>query len=113
MFPVIALFPSHPLSSWGLLVSCAALSVLWLGRRNASARGLSAETVERLRPWLILGGFAGAHIYFLLAVRHWPFAPVSLAQLGDIFAGTAIQGGLWGGACAAAAYSRFKGLPLL
>lgn len=113
MYPWIDLPHSPAISSWGLMVSLAAVAVLWLGRLNAPARGLSPELVERLWPWLILGGFFGAHFYYLAAVSGWPLHKVPAAQVWNIFKGTAVQGGFLGGACAAAVCLRWKGVPLL
>lgn len=113
MYPAIILSPDLRISTWGLLVFLAGLSVLWLGRVNAPARGLSPEVVERLWPALLLGGFAGAHLYYLLAVAGWPLHRLPLGSVANIFAGTAVQGGILGGAAAAALYCRLRDLPLL
>lgn len=113
MFPAIILSPDFRVSTWGLLVSLAGLSVLWLGRVNAPARGLPPEVVERLWPALLLGGFAGAHLYYLLAVAGWPLQRQPLGAVFNIFSGTAVQGGILGGAAAAALYCRLRELPLL
>lgn len=113
MYPEIVLSHSLAISTWGLMVSLAAVSVLWLGRVDAPARGLSAEAIEGLWPWLILGGFAGAHLYHLVVVSGWPLRAVPYSEAANIFAGTAVQGGFFGGACAAAIYLRRKGLPFL
>jgi len=113
MFPRIALSSSLSVNSWGLFVFIAALAVLWFGRINAPARGLPPALIERLWPWLLLGGFAGAHLYYLVAVAGWPFHRAAFGELCNIFSGTAVQGGILGGACAAAVYLRRKGYPIL
>lgn len=113
MYPAIVLSDALRISTWGVMVSVAALAVLWLGRRNAPARGLDAELVEWLWPWLILGGFLGAHVYYLAAVAGWPFRALPWAQVLNAFNGTAVQGGFLGGAGAAAACLRWKRRPFL
>lgn len=113
MFPEIIVSPSIHLSTWGLFVSAAALAVLWLGRRNAPARGISAEIVEGAWPWLVFGGFFGAHLYYLIVVGGWPFHHVPFAGLINPFSGTAVQGGLLGGIIAAAAFLRYRKISFL
>src|SRR5690348_10628746 len=100
MFPIIRL-GALAIPTWGLLVSIAALSVLWVGRINSNARGLSPEFVEEAWPGLLLGGFIGAHLYYLAAVLGWPLREAPMRDIVDIFSGTAVQGGLLGGAAAA------------
>lgn len=109
MFPLLFLTPSLRISAWGVCVFLAALAVLGLGRVNAPARGLPAALVERLWPWLLLGGFAGAHLYYLVAVADWPLRRAAPGVVLNIFNGTAVQGGILGGACAAAAYLWWTG----
>lgn len=113
MFPELILSPHLRVGTWGLLVSLACLSVLWLGRANATARGLPPEAVTRIWPALLWGGFAGAHLYYLLAVAGWPLHRLPLAAVANVFSGTAVQGGILGGAAAAALSCRLEGLPLL
>jgi phosphatidylglycerol:prolipoprotein diacylglycerol transferase len=113
MLPYLFLSPSLRLSVWGLFVSLAALAVLLLGRRDARALGLAAGSVERLWPWLLFGGFAGAHLYYLAAVAGWPRRALPPLDVANIFAGTAVQGGLLGGALAAALYLRRTKAPAL
>lgn len=113
MFPVIELSGAWRIHTWGLLVFVAALSVLWLGRRNAPARGLPPELVERSWPWLLSCGLLGAHVYYLLVVERWPLRPLPAEALVNVFSGTAVQGGLLGGVAAAAVFLRREGRPLL
>jgi phosphatidylglycerol:prolipoprotein diacylglycerol transferase len=61
----------------------------------------------------MVGGFIGAHLYYLFAVVRWPFHPVPSGALLDIFDGTAVQGGILGGICAAAVFLRRRGLSFL
>jgi phosphatidylglycerol:prolipoprotein diacylglycerol transferase len=113
MLPAILVVHDLRVSTWGLLVTLAALSVLWLGRADAPAKGLPPDLIERLWPGLLLGGFVGAHAYYMIAVGGWPLHHYPLADILNIFAGTAVQGGLLGGAAAAMMLMRWKKLPLL
>jgi len=113
MFPVIWMSHSLRLSTWGVMVFLAALAVLWLGRINAPARGMPPELIERSWPWLFLGGFLGAHFYYLIVVDGWPLRHLPLRNIVNIFSGTAVQGGIIGGVCAAAVYLRWEGYPFL
>src|SRR5262249_13593849 len=97
-------------STWGLFVFLGGASLLGSGRACARFRGLSTDAVDLSWPFLMAGGFLGAHLYYLLAVARWPSVSVSWADLLNPFAGTAVQGGILGGFAAAWMYSRASGL---
>ena len=48
--------------SFGVLVAVGILSGMYLIRRRAAAWGMDPITAERLTLWILLGGFAGAHL---------------------------------------------------
>lgn len=48
--------------SFGVLVAVGILSGTYLIRRRAAAWGMDPITAERLTIWILLGGFAGAHL---------------------------------------------------
>jgi phosphatidylglycerol:prolipoprotein diacylglycerol transferase len=101
------------ISTWGLFVFLGGASLLVSGRICARYRRLSPEDVDWSWPLLMAGGFLGAHLYYLLAVARWPFAPLSWTDLLNPFAGTAVQGGMLGGLAAAWAYSKVRGIGVL
>jgi phosphatidylglycerol:prolipoprotein diacylglycerol transferase len=101
------------ISTWGLFVFLGGVSLLGSGRLCARFRGLSSDEVDWSWPFLMAGGFLGAHFYYLIAVARWPFAPVSWANLLNPFAGTAVQGGIIGGLAAAWLYSKVRGISVL
>ena len=48
--------------AFGVLVAVGILSGMYLIRRRAVAWGMDPNTAERLTIWILLGGFAGAHL---------------------------------------------------
>jgi phosphatidylglycerol:prolipoprotein diacylglycerol transferase len=48
--------------AFGVLVALSILSSMYLVRRGAAAWGLDPATAEWLTIWILLGGFAGAHL---------------------------------------------------
>src|SRR5690348_7772132 len=84
--------------AFGVLVACALLVGMTIVQRRAAAQGLSDQLVGRFLSWVLLGGFAGAHlvdrlVYFpaeTLAdpaslLRFWE----SLSSFGGFLGGTA------------------------
>jgi phosphatidylglycerol---prolipoprotein diacylglyceryl transferase len=59
--PSLSLGPVS-IHAFGVLVALAMLSGMHLIRRRAVAWGLDPATAERLTIWILLGGFAGAHL---------------------------------------------------
>ncbi len=48
--------------AFGVMVALAMLSGMWAVRRRAAATGLDPLMADRLVTWVLLGGFAGAHL---------------------------------------------------
>lgn len=83
--------------TFGVLVACALLVGTTIVRHRAAAEGLPEREVGRFLSWILLGGFAGAHlvdrlVYFptatiadpLSVLRFWE----SLSSLGGFLGGT-------------------------
>lgn len=97
---------------YGLLMAIAVLVGLFLSKYLAEQRhlekepGLAAERVERLAIWLVLAGFAGARLYYV--VTHWSdFQDNPLAAFAIWQGGIIIHGGVIAGALALYLYCRF------
>jgi phosphatidylglycerol:prolipoprotein diacylglycerol transferase len=84
--------------AFGVLVACAVLVGTTIVRRRAEQQGLPEREVGRFLSWVLLGGFAGAHlvdrlVYFpgetladpLSLLRFWE----SLSSFGGFIGGTA------------------------
>ena len=89
---------------YGLLMAIAVLTGLFLSKYLAEQRqlekepGQAGERVEQLALWLILGGFVGARVYYV--VTHWsdfqdnPLNAYAIWQGGIIIHGGVIAGAL-------------------
>jgi phosphatidylglycerol:prolipoprotein diacylglycerol transferase len=83
--------------AFGLLVACAVLIGVTIVRRRAEADGVSDEVVRRFLEWVLIGGFAGAHlvdrfVYFPSETLHDPLSLLrfweSLSSFGGFVGGT-------------------------
>ena len=94
--PQIGLGPLT-IHAFGVLVACALLVGMRIVRRRTAASGLADSAVGRFLSWVLVGGFAGAHlvdrlIYFpretiadpLSLLRFWE----SLSSFGGFLGGT-------------------------
>jgi phosphatidylglycerol:prolipoprotein diacylglycerol transferase len=83
--------------AFGVLVTCAVLVGAAIVRRRAESQGISEEVVRRFLEWVLIGGFAGAHlvdrlVYFPSETRHDPLSLLrfweSLSSFGGFAGGT-------------------------
>jgi phosphatidylglycerol:prolipoprotein diacylglycerol transferase len=51
-----------PIHFFGILVATGVLIGIWLARKRAKPMGVDPELLESFINWMLLGGFAGAHI---------------------------------------------------
>ncbi len=89
---------------YGLLMAIAVLTGLFLSKYLAEQRqlekepGQASERVEQLALWLILGGFAGARLYYVLThgsdFQDAPLNAFAIWQGGIIIHGGVIAGAL-------------------
>ena len=94
--PRISLGPLT-IHAFGVLVACAVIIGMRIVRRRAADQGISEQAVGRFLGWVLIGGFAGAHlvdriVYFpaetvadpLSLFRFWE----SLSSFGGFLGGT-------------------------
>src|SRR6185369_16775161 len=70
--------------TWGLMNSLAMAAVLSLAYYDARYRRIDPAELMRMAAWSLVGGFVGAHLYYIAAV-----GPSDFFRLVN---GTAIQG---------------------
>ncbi len=112
MHPTIEIAGWH-VAAWGLLNAIACVVVLVGALAFRRYRDVSALTLFRLWPWVVLGGVAGAHLYWLVAGTDVPLSRRSWTEVTDIAHGSAVQGGFLGGALAAIVFLRSARTPVL
>jgi len=83
--------------AFGVLVACALLVGTTIVRQRAAAQGLPEREVGRFLSWILIGGFAGAHlvdrlVYFPRATMAEPLSLLrfweSLSSFGGFLGGT-------------------------
>ena len=95
---------------YGLCIGLGIAAALLLIWRRAEERKLNAQTVNILILLILVTGFAGAKLFFLIA--HWSeFRADPLGALGS--EGFVVYGGIVCGLCAAWLYCRKRLLPFL
>lgn len=93
--PSLALGPLN-VHAFGVLVACAVMFGVSVLHRRAAAAGLPAAEVSRFVNWILLGGFAGAHLVnrFVYFPGETLAHPISVLQFWD---GLSSFGGFLGG----------------
>ena len=106
MKPVLFELGGIELTSYGASKALAALVAWVMLASELRRRGRDPEHAHSLVLWALLGGFAGAKLYYL--AEH--AGSLSLHELGGT--GFTWFGGLLGGAAATAVVARKQGIPL-
>jgi phosphatidylglycerol:prolipoprotein diacylglycerol transferase len=106
MKPVLVELFGLEIQSYGASKALAALVAGWLLRHELKRRGHLGEHAVPLTIAAVVGGFAGAKVYYLLEVG----GSLTLHDLGGT--GFTWYGGLIGGAAAVLWMARRRGLPL-
>ena len=95
MYPVLFQIGPITIYSYGLMLACAFLLCGHLYARELGRRGLDPELAGVVVTWAVVGGLAGARIYYL--IENW--RDVKTHLLGAIFSGAGLvaYGGFAGG----------------
>ncbi len=110
MMPVICAFGPFHVYSYGLMLAIAIVVCSFLLKRDAAVYGISSDTVYDLVFWAVLGGIAGARIFFV--ITNWDIFAGNLKEIVMLQrGGLSWQGGLILGTLVGAGFIRFKKLP--
>lgn len=95
MKPILFQWGHLSIHAFGVLVALGFLTGLWIAGRNARAAGLSAAMVHDLAPWLVLGGLAGARLWYVVSYWNRDFAGQPWTEMFAIWRGGLVfYGGL-------------------
>jgi phosphatidylglycerol:prolipoprotein diacylglycerol transferase len=111
MWPEICRIGPFTVYSYGMMLAVAVILCAALMGREAQRIGTTREMIYDLIFWLVVGGIAGARIFYI--VLNWEmFRGHPLEILMVQHGGLAWQGGLLGGGLAGWGYIKKKALPL-
>lgn len=109
--PIIVHIGGFELRWYGVAIALAVLAAVIIGARRAKKKGISADDIYLLAPWVLLGGMVGARLFHV--VDHFGYYmanPLQILALQQ--GGLAIWGGLAGGGIAGVVFARFKHIPV-
>ncbi len=96
--------------TWGLMNALAMLSTIAITLHETRYRRVDRSAILGMWPWMVLSAVIGAHLYYLATAGR---DSLTLGRLFRLLDGTAIQGGIIGGALAAVVYLKRRGLRVL
>lgn len=106
-------FGSLRITWYGIAVVCGFVFGLWTASRRAVRDRISPEAVADLGLWLMIGGIAGARLWYVIAYWRDEFASRPLWEALAIFhGGLVFYGGLVGASLATILYARKRNLSL-
>jgi phosphatidylglycerol:prolipoprotein diacylglycerol transferase len=109
--PVILNIGSFELRWYGVAIALAAMTAVVIGAYRAKKKGIPADAVYFLAPWVLIGGLIGARMFHVVDNFGYYMAnPLQIIQLQH--GGLAIWGGLVGGGIAGVVFARVRHIPL-
>jgi phosphatidylglycerol:prolipoprotein diacylglycerol transferase len=109
--PIIVHIGGFELRWYGVAIALAVVAAVLIGARRAKKKGISADDIYFLAPWVLIGGMVGARLFHVVDNFGYylanPFKIVELQQ-----GGLAIWGGLAGGGIAGVVFARLRHIPL-
>ena len=106
MYPILLNVGGMTLHSYGVLAVAAMVAAGFVVQRLSRRHGIEPETALELTAAAIVGGLAGARLYWLL--EHWSEVRGDLLHAVVGGAGFTWYGGLLGGVAAVIALARFR-----
>ena len=106
MYPILLNVGGMTLHSYGVLAVAAMVAAGFVVQRLSRRHGIEPETALELTAAAVVGGLAGARLYWLL--EHWSEVRGDLLHAVVGGAGFTWYGGLLGGVAAVIALARFR-----
>jgi phosphatidylglycerol:prolipoprotein diacylglycerol transferase len=109
--PVIFQIGDFELRWYSVAIILAVVAAVVIAAREGKRKGLSAEFVYSVAPWIVIAGLIGARLFHV--IDQWEYYagnPLYIFQVQQ--GGLAIWGGLFAGGGVAIAYARIKHIPI-
>jgi len=110
MFPILLQVGGFKLHSYGVVVAFALLLAIWIAGREARRKGFAQSVVEDLALPVILAGFVGGRLAYVLGWEPELFWQDPLGVFAVWRGGLALHGGLLAGFAAALWFCRSRRL---
>ncbi len=102
---------------YGVMMLLGVVSAIALAVYRAPRRGLSADTIYGLAPWLLVLGIVGARLFYVIEYHEQFLAPTWGATIGNLLnftgGGLVVYGSIMGGLAGALLYSYRHQVPVL
>lgn len=112
MYPILIQVGGFRLHSYGVLVAAALLAAFWVATREARRRGFAPGMVEDLALPVVLAGFIGGRLAYVVGWEPELFWRDPLGILAVWRGGLAIHGALLAGFAAALWFCRRRRVPM-
>ncbi|MDK2927809.1 MAG: hypothetical protein PWR31_1500 [Bacillota bacterium] len=111
MRPVLFTLGPFAIHTLGFFIALGAVAAILLTTREAERKGLSSERVMDLLLFVLLGGFLGARLGYIVVYAPGYYLANPLEALRFDLGGLSIHGGIAGGLLVALWYTRRHSLP--
>jgi phosphatidylglycerol:prolipoprotein diacylglycerol transferase len=109
--PIILHIGGFELRWYGVAIAMAVLAAVVIGARRAKKKGIPADEIYFLAPWVLIGGLVGARLFHVVDnFGYYTANPLQIIEFQQ--GGLAIWGGLAGGGLAGLVFARVKHIPV-
>lgn len=113
MHPIAFRIGSFVVYWYGILLALGFLVGWWTASRRSVKTGINPQWVADIGVWLLIGGIAGARLFYVVEYWHQDFANRPFWHVVNIREGGLVfYGGLFGGLIAGILFVRRKKIPL-
>jgi phosphatidylglycerol:prolipoprotein diacylglycerol transferase len=109
--PIILHIGGFELRWYGVAIALAVVAAVIIGARRGKKKGIPADEIYFLAPWVLIGGLVGARLFHVVDNFGYYMAnPLQIIAFQQ--GGLAIWGGLAGGGIAGIVFARVRHIPL-
>ncbi len=109
--PIIVHIGGVELRWYGVAIALAVVAAVVIGARRARKKGIAADDIYLLAPWVLISGLVGARLFHVVDNFGYYIAnPLQIIAFQQ--GGLAIWGGLVGGGIASVVFARVRHIPM-